>query len=508
MTEIDRLRRRGVEVLVIGSWVTVLVVFALGLLLHGSQREWITLLLGSAANIAPTIVALRHRHDLTARLIVGTLAAIQPALAVYALTGHAWQMDAHMYFFVALAALTLLYDWKPIALACGLIAAHHILFQLLLPAWVFEGGGDFGRVIFHAVAVLLQFAVLYYLTTQLVRLIEAQADARAQSDRFAEDATSRRDDAESALAAVRAAEARERAERARRETSERDATEERRREMLALAAAFQESVAGTVRDVTRAASDLDDSARSLNTLAHRASGELTATVHIAAQASETAGSLASGVRQLSSSIMAIATSVDQQANLSGAARGVSRLGESAVRSLADRASTISEFAESIQEIAARTNLLALNATIEAARAGEVGRGFAVVAHEVKALANQTGGATDQIRTLAGTVHGGAAEASDALGEIARTVAEVAAAAEAIRAEVDGQRQAAGMIEATAHDTAEGATRMAERIGAVAGVAGDTEALSDQVSCSATGLSQAALALEAATDKFIAQLKAA
>jgi methyl-accepting chemotaxis protein len=508
MTEIDRLRRRGVELLVVASWATVITVFVLGLLLRGSQREWITLLLGAAANIAPTIVALRHRYDASARMIVGTLAAIQPALAIYALTGHPWQMDAHMYFFVALAGLTLLYDWKPIALACGLIAAHHILFQLVVPAWVFEGGGDFGRVVFHAVAVLLQFTVLYYLTTQLVRLIEAQSEARAQSEAYAENATARRDEAEAALGAVRAAESRERAERERREASERGASAERRREMLALAAAFQESVAETVRDVTRAATDLDHSARSLNTLAHRASEDLAATVHIAAQASDTAEGLATGVRALSSSIMAIATSVDQQATLSGAARGVSRSGEHAVRSLADRASTISEFAESIQEIAARTNLLALNATIEAARAGEVGRGFAVVAHEVKALANQTGGATDQIRSLAGTVHGGAAEASGALGEIARTVAEVAAAAEAIRSEVDGQRQAAGMIEATAHDTAAGATRMAERIGAVAGVAHDTEALSDRVSFSASELSQAAVSLEAATDKFIAQLKAA
>ncbi|NWP05753.1 methyl-accepting chemotaxis protein, partial [Escherichia coli] len=83
-------------------------------------------------------------------------------------------------------------------------------------------------------------------------------------------------------------------------------------------------------------------------------------------------------------------------------------------------------------------------------------GFAVVAHEVKALANQTGSATEEIRTLAGTVQGGATLAHGALDEIAATVAVVAAAAEAIRSEVDGQRQAAGMIEATAHDTAEGA----------------------------------------------------
>ena len=50
----------------------------------------------------------------------------------------------------------------------------------------------------------------------------------------------------------------------------------------------------------------------------------------------------------------------------------------------------------INQIAGQTNLLALNATIESARAGEAGRGFAVVASEVKALANQTGKATEDI----------------------------------------------------------------------------------------------------------------
>ncbi len=75
--------------------------------------------------------------------------------------------------------------------------------------------------------------------------------------------------------------------------------------------------------------------------------------------------------------------------------GVSEAG-SRFQNLQEASRQINDVVTVISEITERTNLLALNAGIEAAHAGDAGHGFAVVAREVKSLAQQTAGATEQI----------------------------------------------------------------------------------------------------------------
>jgi methyl-accepting chemotaxis protein len=115
---------------------------------------------------------------------------------------------------------------------------------------------------------------------------------------------------------------------------------------------------------------------------------------IAAAATQAHDLAARANAELTGSRRAVQASLD---GIHALVEGVSSLGAD-IEALRRALDSVGRVAGQINTIARQTNLLALNATIEAARAGEAGRGFAVVANEVKVLAAQTRGATEEIAT--------------------------------------------------------------------------------------------------------------
>ncbi|MGB7407010.1 MAG: methyl-accepting chemotaxis protein [Pontixanthobacter sp.] len=499
LNELDRLRRTGVVWIAWAGWLaTVVLGFLIPVLGIASAKAC---LVSAIVNLLPSYSAWKQRFDAAARNAIALMAAAQPALLLYAMRGSEWQLDMHMYFFVALATLTVLCDIRPIIAASVLIAVHHLVLSFAAPSWVFSGGGGLGRVAIHALAVILQATALCFIATRLASMFARLHTARDESAAMAVRAQDAQKDAEAALVAVEA-------EREQRLLSERGQADRRKAELIEFADEFESSVAQVANAVGTAARSLSTAAETLDTIAHATGQQASDVASSANQAFDAVRNVAESIKGLSGSINTVADSALRQSSLSEQAGERSTRADEALRSLTDRSNTIGTSTETISRIANTTNILALNATIEAAAAGDAGRAFAVVATEVKDLSKQVALATEEINHLLSAMNSGVTDAETSFTQIATAIDDVTKAALAIKREVHEQRRTAADIEDSALQTTQGVNQISDRIGKLVTSVGTTEELSGQVRNSASALLQQADTLQNATRGFVGRLRAA
>lgn len=153
----------------------------------------------------------------------------------------------------------------------------------------------------------------------------------------------------------------------------------------------------------------------------------------------------SSVTELAASISEIAQQTVVSAKGATAARSRSEAAKALGTKLSEASERIGQVTTLISAIAQQTNLLALNATIEAARAGDAGKGFAVVAAEVKQLANQTAGATEEITRQVEDIRVAAQEVASSLDEITGSIEGMSSLSAKIAGAVEQQSVATSEI---------------------------------------------------------------
>jgi methyl-accepting chemotaxis protein len=364
-------------------------------------------------------------------------------------------------------------------------------------------------------ALLLGVLIAFFVARSIVRPVAGMTEAMtrlAAGDTKAEipsqDATDEMGSMAKAVDVFKQnAIARIRLEGEQKETELRTAAQ-RKADMHKLADNFQAAVGGIIDTVSSASTELEAAANTLTKTAETTQQLSGAVASASEEASANVQSVASATEEMTSSVNEISRQVQESAKIAGDAVKQAQETDARINELSQAAGRIGDVVKLITAIAEQTNLLALNATIEAARAGEAGRGFAVVASEVKALAAQTGKATEEISAQIAGMQTATQDSVAAIKAIGGTIGRISEIASTISAAVEEQGAATQEIARNVGEAAKGTQQVASNITDVNRGASETGSASAQVLSSAQSLSSESNHLKLEVDKFLSTVRAA
>ncbi|MCW2244960.1 methyl-accepting chemotaxis protein [Azospirillum fermentarium] len=445
MNTLDQLRVTAERALVLYVWayLPILAVFAVVM-----GRGWTIPLLALA--VAGIATAARLSGDGSLRRSVAAVALmLQTALVVACGQGQPWQTDLHFLFFANLAMLIAVMDGAVLVLATVTIAVHHLALFYALPYALLPEGSSLFRVLFHAVAVILEVAALIVVVVKGRALLTAQEEALAAAD-----------------------EARRRAETLSHEQKamESRAADERRHALADAAAKLQTVIGQTAGQILAASDALSGDSHAVGVNIGNTRTQLTRALGSLDAAMGRVKDMTAAADQLAGSTGVIRQQLDRATGIVADASRQADDTRAIVASLESTASQIEDVTRLIGDIASQTNLLALNATIEAARAGEAGKGFAVVASEVKALANQTSRATEDIAHQVSDMQETSRRTAHAISSIVTAIGSMNEVTAGIAGAVNEQAAAAQDIIGKIQDTAREARGLSDTVAGVCTVA--------------------------------------
>jgi methyl-accepting chemotaxis protein len=259
---------------------------------------------------------------------------------------------------------------------------------------------------------------------------------------------------------------------------------------------------------------------------NRSAGQLAQTMQqillVSSEVSQSSGEVAEGSLDLSQRTQQMAASIEQTAasmeeltatvkqnahsaqvanKLAFEARSKASEGEKiaqeaieAMHSVNDSAAKIAEIITLIDSIAFQTNLLALNAAVEAARAGEHGRGFAVVAGEVRALAQKSAHASQEIKVLIENSVSVSQQGSALVGRTGQAL-------ESISQSIQRVADLVSEISDASHEQGRGIEQMHQAISSLDSVTQQNAAMVEETSAAADSMRQQAINLKQEVEFF-------